>query len=242
MPSASGAESGGLALPFDLPPGLNRDYLAFSAELASAARTPGAAEAFHWLASDERALARLRRFALLLYQQSGRLALLAEGDRARVFTRHVLDSLNPLSLFEEAPGSLIDVGSGAGLPGIPLAIALPGTNVTLLESREKKAGFLERAAREVGLANVSVICARLEDAGSRWKGGSFEAITIRALGGIADLLRSASIVSAPGARWVYFLGAPERADGVRASVEGIARDVAVVRGAVGGWLLTGRFD
>ncbi len=241
MPSASGAESRGPALPVDLPPGLDEDFRAFSAELAAAARAVGAAEALRSLASDQRALARLTRFAVLLHQQSGRLALLARGDRARVFTRHILDSLNPLSIFEETPGSLLDIGSGGGLPGIPLAIALPGTKVTLLESREKKAGFLERAVREVGLANVTVACARLEEGGSAWRGGTFDAITIRALGGIADLLGSASNVAAPDARWIYFLGTPERADEVRASVEEIARDVVVVRGTVGGWLLAGRF-
>ena len=241
MPSASDAERRGPALPPDVPPDLDRDFRAFSAELASAARVPGSPEALRTLATDERALARLTRFALLLHRQSDRIALLAEGDRSRVFTRHLLDSLNPLSLFDEAPSSLIDVGSGAGLPGIPLAVAWPGTRVTLLESREKKAGFLERAARESELTNVDVVCARLEEAGSGWKGGSFEAITIRALGGIPDLLRSASSVAAPGARWVYFLGDPERSGGVRARVQEIAPDATVARGAVGGWLLTGRF-
>lgn len=241
MPSASGEESRRRGHPPDLPPDLEQDFRTFSAELASAARTTGAAEALRRVANDEAALARLTRFAILLHQQSGHLALLSEGDRSRVFTRHVLDSLNPLSLFKEPSNSLIDVGSGAGLPGIPLAIALPTTNVTLLESREKKAGFLERAAREVGVANVTVACARLEEAGSRWRAGSFEVVTIRALGGLADLLRSASSVAAPGARWVYFLGAPDRAEGIHASVADVARDVEVVRGAVGGWLLTGRF-
>ncbi len=241
MPSANGGESRGQVRPPDLPPDLEQDFRGFTAELIRAASAPGAVEALRRLAHDERALARLSRFGVLLHRQSEHLSLLAQGDRARVFTRHILDSLNPLSFFEPEPGSLIDVGSGAGLPGIPLAVAWPDTRVTLIESREKRAGFLERAVRELELTNVVVVCARLEEAGSSWRAGTFEAVTIRALGGIGGLLHSASRIAAPGARWIYFLGDAARAGAIRSAIERVAREVDVSRGATGGWLLTGRF-
>jgi 16S rRNA (guanine(527)-N(7))-methyltransferase RsmG len=242
MPNASGAGDRGPALPPDFPPDLEQDFRTFADELARVASSFGSTETLRRLAADRHALARLIRLAVLLHQQSDRLALVARGDRRRIFTRHILDSLNPLSLFSAAPSTLLDVGSGAGLPGIPLAIAWPYTRITLLESRERKVAFLERVVREAELLNVRVVCARLEEAGSRWSSEPFEAVAIRALGGIADLLRSASCIAAPASRWIYFLGDPARADALRASVEASARDVAVARGAFGGWLLTGRFS
>jgi 16S rRNA (guanine527-N7)-methyltransferase len=119
----------------------------------------------------------------------------------------VLDSLNPVSLFVNPPRTALDVGSGAGFPGIPLAIVWPTTRWFLVESREKKAGFLEKAVRELGLANVKVVCARVEDlapAGAGLlSGASMEAVFFRAVGGLPGLLETLEPITAPEARWVY---------------------------------------
>lgn len=184
----------------------------------------------------------LREYGRLLHAKSADLALIAKGDRSQIFTRHVLDSLNPLSLFPQPPESALDVGSGGGLPGIPLAIAWPDTRVVLLESRERKAGFLELAVRSLALRNVHVVCARLEDAkrasGGGWTVGSCDAVFVRALAGLDEVLDGVAPACRPGARWVYFLGA--RAPEEVTSNGRHTRGAEVVSGAFGGRLLTGR--
>ena len=113
--------------------------------------------------ADIHVLHLLTKFGLLVHEHANRLSLISRGDRSSLFTRHVLDSLNPVSLFDRPPASALDVGSGAGFPGILLAVVWPSSTVTLLERREEKAGFLERAVRELGLKNTRVVPSRLED-------------------------------------------------------------------------------
>jgi 16S rRNA (guanine527-N7)-methyltransferase len=74
---------------------------------------------------------------------------------------HVLDSLSLLPHLQGAR-RLIDVGTGAGFPGLPIAIAMPGVQVTVLDSSHKKCSFLEQARAELGLTNVDVACERVE--------------------------------------------------------------------------------
>ena len=100
--------------------------------------------------------------------------LTAVRDEDRILTRHLLDSLavvphltsmtamTALAVTAATPLTILDVGSGAGLPGIPLALALPGVQVTLLDSNSKKAAFLNQAVIELKLSNVDVVCERLE--------------------------------------------------------------------------------
>jgi len=81
------------------------------------------------------------------------------GEEAREV--HLEQSLSAVGLVREFEGPIIDVGSGGGAPGIPLAVAFPGREVTLLEANRRKCDFLEQWARE--LPNVRVICGRAED-------------------------------------------------------------------------------
>ena len=149
----------------------------------------------------------MTQFGILVHDHAGRSALIAKGDRPTLFTRHVLDSLNPLALFPSPPKSALDVGSGAGFPGIPLAICWPSTEVILLDSREKKVGFMELAVRELGLKNVKVVLARVEDLGSIWRSAPVESVFVRAMGDLPAMLTAIEPVCARGARWVYFMGA-----------------------------------
>jgi 16S rRNA (guanine527-N7)-methyltransferase len=87
--------------------------------------------------------------------------LTAVREEAKMVSHHVLDSLAVLPYLAE--GNLLDVGSGGGLPGIPLAIARPGMPVTLLDSNQKKTAFLQQAAIELHLSNVTVVNQRVED-------------------------------------------------------------------------------
>jgi 16S rRNA (guanine527-N7)-methyltransferase len=94
-----------------------------------------------------------------------RLNLVSLDDLDRIESRHVQDSLRLAPLLAEAPeGPCIDVGSGAGFPGIPLAITHPGRHWRLLEPRSRRAGFLEEAIRQLDLPNCEVIAQTAEQA------------------------------------------------------------------------------
>jgi len=90
--------------------------------------------------------------------------LTAVRDPAGMVSRHLLDSLSVLPWLETAtPAQLLDAGTGAGLPGVPLAIMRPGMHVTLLDSAGKKIRFLRHVKRELGLDNISPVQERLEE-------------------------------------------------------------------------------
>ena len=183
----------------------------------------------------------LARFGQLVYTQVAQLSLVARGDRTVLYTRHILDSLNPIDMQSPPPDSALDIGSGGGFPGIPLAIVWPETRFTILESREKKAGFLERAVRELGIRNVAVACGRLEEYGRSWTAEPHGSVYIRALGDLAELLRSAERVAVPGAEWVYFLGADTPVERVTSPLGPGREWTSVIEGAFGGKLLRGYF-
>ena len=86
--------------------------------------------------------------------------LTAVRDPEDMVTLHLLDSLSVLPHIKA--GRLLDVGSGAGLPGIPLALWLPDLQVTVMDSSHKKASFLRQAKAELGIANLEVVCGRVE--------------------------------------------------------------------------------
>ena len=237
MPSASAA--GGATPP--LPPGIEpdrREYLAALNDVIGS--RPEGDRVRAWLESP-RAQGLWDRYVALVARHSERLAIVGRGDRARLYTRHLLDSRNPLPFFDAEPGSLLDVGSGGGFPGIPLGIAWPGSSVTLLESRERKVGFLELVVRELALPNVRAVCARLEDRGTRWREPQpFEAVTIRAVGDLPSLLMGVRDALAPGARWVYFVGSSDRVEMLGDVLRRAGFKSAVRQGLFGGVFLVGR--
>lgn len=103
--------------------------------------------------ADEQ-IARLHDYEQLLVKWNKAINLISRQDIDRVVPRHLLDSLAAFSLLGEGP--VLDVGSGGGLPGIPLAIALDSVSFTLCERMTKRARFLQLAVRELGLSNVRV--------------------------------------------------------------------------------------
>lgn len=110
---------------------------------------------------------RLGRYLAALMHANTLMNLTAVDDGDAAWSRHVLDSLTliPLLCEMEAGSMVIDVGSGGGLPGVPLAICMPHVRFTLLEATGKKAAFLSAVVEGLGLANVAVLNARAEEAG-----------------------------------------------------------------------------
>lgn len=110
---------------------------------------------------------KLARYHALLTQWNEHINLTGDTDFELSLDRHYTDSLAPLAMDGLFPtgASLIDVGSGAGFPGLPLAIARPDMQVTLLDSLQKRIGFLQAVVDELALTNVQLVHARAEDGG-----------------------------------------------------------------------------
>ncbi len=130
-----------------------------------------AAAAAAGIAFDPGDLEALGRYLALLLETNRQFNLTAIEDPAEAWTKHILDSLTLLPILSELPAGakVIDVGSGGGLPGVPLAIVLPRLRFTLLEATGKKADFLSRVAAALALANVEVVQDRAERIG-RFRG------------------------------------------------------------------------
>ncbi|MCG8617215.1 MAG: 16S rRNA (guanine(527)-N(7))-methyltransferase RsmG [Desulfobacterales bacterium] len=131
---------------------------------------------------------RLAAYLELLLETNKRFNLTAIKDPAEAWQRHILDSLSLLPFVAESR-SVIDVGSGGGLPGIPLACVLPELPITLVEATGKKARFLATCASELGLGRVEVVTDRAETAGQgiKWR-GRYDVAVARAVGPLNVLL------------------------------------------------------
>jgi 16S rRNA (guanine527-N7)-methyltransferase len=153
--------------------------------------------------------------ALLSMQAGDPTASTTVRDPAVAVDRHVADSLSALALEEvRGGGRIADLGSGAGWPGLALAVALPEARVALVESAVRHCRYLERAVAEAGLGNVTVVHARAED----WPEGLgvHDLVTARALAALPVLCEYAAPLLAEGGHLVAWKGAvppDELADG-----------------------------
>ena len=120
--------------------------------------------------------------------------LTAIRDPLQGVSHHLLDSLAVIRDLSVCPGTLADVGSGGGLPGIPIAIAEPARRVTLNDASEKKGAFLRQAVIELGLSNATVHVGRVED----WRPSEGFAVVIsRGFASLVDFLASCRHLAAP---------------------------------------------
>ncbi|MGH8735805.1 MAG: 16S rRNA (guanine(527)-N(7))-methyltransferase RsmG [Burkholderiales bacterium] len=147
---------------------------------------------------------KLLAFIELLAKWNRTYNLTAIRDPMKMVSHHLLDSLAVVPhLPMLAGGALADVGSGGGLPGIPLAIARPEWQVTLNDSNRKKTAFLRQAAIELGLANAEVHPGRVED----WQPAErFSVVISRGFAELADFLASCGRLVAPGGVLVAMKG------------------------------------
>ncbi len=176
------------------------------------------ARAFCAARTDAAGMSRLERFAELLVAENDRQNLVSSASLAAVWQRHFADSLQ---LLDHVPrgtsGPWLDLGSGAGFPGLALAAACAETEVVLVESRKRRVEWLERAASALGLSHCRVNGARLEHV------QSFPATVIvaRAFAPMSNLLTLSARFSTPSTTWLLPKG--------RSAAQELAEQPDVVR-------------
>ncbi len=147
----------------------------------------------------EATVERLLDYIDLLVRWNRAYNLSAVRDPREMITRHLLDSL---AITPWVTGDrLADVGSGAGLPGLPLAILAPRRQVLLIDANGKKARFLRAAIRDLGLRNARVAESRVEDVEE-----TFDCVTARAFATLAEMLQGGGQLLGPDGRWLAMKG------------------------------------
>ena len=181
--------------------------------MTGAAAVARAAQQAH-LAIDARAAGQLARFADLLLRWNTSFNLVAKGDEERLLYRHVIDSLTASSWLQGV--GVADLGTGAGLPGIPLAITNPRRRFTLLDRSERRLRFVRQAIIELELDNVMPIQTDIR----RYRPSTlFDTVVSRAVSEPIELWRMAQPMLGTAGRAVFFCGpeasAPSEVDGVK---------------------------
>ena len=133
------------------------------------------------------------RFAGILATRGVKQGLIGPREVPRLWDRHLLNCAVVAELIDGRCGTLVDIGSGAGLPGLALAMVLPDVAVTLLEPMERRCRFLEECVTDLGLANATVLRARAEDAAVK-----ADVATARAVAPLPRLAELAVGVVRPG--------------------------------------------
>ena len=153
---------------------------------------------------DEAQKQKLLDYVGLLGKWNKTYSLTAIREPERMVPHHLLDSLAPLAVFPaQANARILDVGSGFGTPGIPLAIARPDWQLTLLDSNHKKTTFLRQALLELQLPNVTVVSDRVE---AYHPEAPFNVITSRAFAELSEFVKLTRHLLAKGGNWAALKG------------------------------------
>ena len=147
---------------------------------------------------------KLAAYLDLLRRWNRSVNLVSAGDEPVLEQRHLADSLALVELLPAEATSALDLGSGGGFPGIPLAIARPGLALTLLDAKTKAVAFLRTVRRELGLVNVQVVQARVEE---HTPDPAPHVVVSRAAFPPPDLLLRAHRLLAPGGHVIVMYGA-----------------------------------
>lgn len=140
-------------------------------------------------------------FVALLEKWNDAYNLTAIRDPKEMLTKHLLDSLTLVPFIQGE--HVLDIGSGAGLPGIPLALYFPQKSFVLLDSRGKKVRFLEMVVRQLKLSNVKVVQKRAED---YQPSEPFDTVTARGLGSLKQFVSWTKVYVASGGIWLAMKG------------------------------------
>lgn len=143
----------------------------------------------------------LLAYSRLLVEWSKAFNLTAVTGEENVLRRHILDSLSVLPYLRG--NRFLDVGTGAGLPGIPLAITRPDDCFVLVDSREKRVHFLRIVIQKLGVSNVSAVCGRVESFGDE---AGFSTILSRAFAPLPTFISMTSHLLAPDGVWCAMTG------------------------------------
>jgi len=149
----------------------------------------------------EAELGQLSEYLELLESIAVPRGMIAASDVGRLWERHIRDGLRGVGELRTR-ASVADLGSGAGIPGLPLAVAMPATSFALIEPRRARASFLEAVVDRLGLVNVSVVVETAERVSDR-----FEACTARAFSSPVESWSAAERLLAPSGVLVYWAGA-----------------------------------
>lgn len=141
-------------------------------------------------------------YANLLSLEGEKRGLIGPKEAERIWSRHIVNSAALLG-FLPRKGTVIDVGSGAGLPGLVIAAARPDLEVTLVEPMERRCEWLAYASEEIGLDNVLIVRDRSENLGKKIRA---DVVTARAVAALPKLLRLTSKMIAPGGRLLALKG------------------------------------
>jgi 16S rRNA (guanine527-N7)-methyltransferase len=196
----------------------------------AAARKRVSALAERW-ELDQRAC--LKLLELLELVRDDPRAATSVRDPARAAQAHVADSLSALPLLDAAgAGRVADLGSGAGFPGLPVALARPALEVDLVESARRKCEFLRNAARRLDATGVRVVNRRAEEWALEAGRDRYDAVLVRALGSLPELVEYAAPLLALGGRLIAWKGRRDADEEDRGSAAADAlgmRPVQVVR-------------
>jgi 16S rRNA (guanine527-N7)-methyltransferase len=158
--------------------------------------------------ANEDTIAKIGDYLARLLAMNEQMNLTAIENPNAAWERHVFDALTLLPLLEEvgAGGRVADIGSGGGLPGIPIAIARPDLQVTLVEATQKKAAFLSAIATALGLSGVIVQAERAEKLATGPLRGTFDVVTARAVARLSQLIPITAPFVKPGGRLLLIKG------------------------------------
>ncbi|MCP4631363.1 MAG: 16S rRNA (guanine(527)-N(7))-methyltransferase RsmG [candidate division Zixibacteria bacterium] len=149
-------------------------------------------------------LNRLDKYISLLITYSQKFNLISKNDITDIFNLHILDSLEALAHIPKHIGlTLLDVGSGAGLPGIPISIVLTGCNIILLEKSSKKCEFLKSIKTKLSLDNISIINETIEDF-SKHENHCIDILLFRAVKSFPECRKLSKTFLERGAGLIYF--------------------------------------
>ena len=146
-------------------------------------------------------ISKFQRYLELLLEWNEKFNLTAIIDKDEIEEKHFIDSIELVKFFDVKNKTLLDVGSGAGFPGIPLAIVEPTLHVTLLEANGKRISFLREVVKELGLNNVDIIQGRSEELGTREK---YDIVTARAVKELNVLLEIAFYLVKVGGYFIAY--------------------------------------